>query len=521
MSLSAASREVVEEEQASRERTSLKTALGLSLLAAVALQLTRNKNAEHWVLTGTVLALAASCIWVMAESRGREIKPGRMLITGVMTVLVVLAAAAHLGVLTPMIAFLIVTVYYNSSGDAPYERVIYGFAAAGYALLILLSYFGVLPLTDSVLAMSEQNNRALLGFGVMGEGLLYATYRMARQNRLATLTAMDRLERAQRQVQQRDALLLEARAEIDGARAASTGRHTGSQVDVFRVEEVIGRGATGEVYRAIHVGSDEPAALKILFPHLLDDVHVARYVREAELTRELDSPYILRVLGSGHTQDGCPFVATELLVGEDLSQHLRDHRIMSLKAVVEMVSQVATGLNVAQENGIVHRDLKPPNLFLTRSAQGGRHWKVLDFGVAALARGEGELTRGAAVGTPNYMSPEQTRGESVDHRSDVFALGAIAYRALTGQPAFAAADSMSTMYRVNHVQPMKPSLLVKLPKDVDLVLALALAKEKDVRFRSASTFAAALRDASRGELDEPYRAAARELLERHAWMREV
>lgn len=516
-------RDAVAEEQRARERTSLWTAFWMALLTAVVLQLTRNKNVVHWVLTSTIAALGVGCGVVLLESRsGKPIREHRMLVTGVLTVLVVIAAAAHLGVLTPMIGFLIVTVYYNSSGDAPYERVIYVLSAAGFASLILLSYIGVLPLTDSVLAMAEQNTRALLGFGVVGEGLLYATYRMARENRLATLTAMDRLERAQRQVQQRDALLLEARLEIEGARAGGVGRHTGTVVDEYEVQDVIGRGATGEVYQATHTDSGQPVALKILYPHLLDDVHVARYVREAELTRILDSPHILQFFGDGRTPDGCPYVATELLTGEDLSQHLRERRTMSLSAVVEMIGQIARGLDVAQENGIVHRDLKPQNLFLTSGKGGARVWKVLDFGIASLVEGAGELTRGAAIGTPNYMSPEQTRGLAVDHRSDVFALGSITYRALTGQPAFAAADSMSTMYRVNKVQPAKPSLLARhLPKDVDAVLALALAKNKNKRFRSASTFAAALRDASRSELDEPFRQAAAEELELHRWMHEL
>jgi len=513
---------VVGEEQSARARTSLWTALWLAILAALALQLTRNKNVAHWVLTGTIIALALACAVVLFEARGKKlIAPRRMLVTGVMTVLVTLAATARLGVLTPTFAFLIVTVYYNSSGDSPYEGIIYALSAVGYLALVVLCYVGVIPLTGAVLAMVEQNDRALIGFGVVAEGMLFATYRMAKQNRMATLEAMERLERAQRQVQQREALLLEARAELAGAHAGRHGRFSGMRVGTYRAGELIGRGAMGEVYEAI--GDDGGlAALKILHPELLEDAtHVARFMREAELTLQLESPHIVRVFGSGQTADGCPFVAMELLVGEDLGQHLRERKVMELPAVVEMMQQVARGLDLAQEKGIVHRDLKPQNLFWARDAAGTRQWKVLDFGIAALGEASGELTRGAAVGTPHYMSPEQTRGEAVDHRSDVFALGSISYRALTGQPAFAASDSMAAMYRVNRVQPVRPSLLAPLPPDVDAVIALSLAKDKAQRFRSASTFASALRDASRGELDEPFRAAARALLERHGWMQEI
>ncbi|MFO0567964.1 MAG: serine/threonine-protein kinase [Polyangiaceae bacterium] len=521
-SVSLATTHVVGEEQSARARTSLWTALWLALLAALALQLTRNKNVTHWVLTGTILLLALACSAVLWEARGKAlVDPRRLLITGVMVVLVTLAATARLGVLSPTFAFLIVTVYYNSSGDSPYEGIIYALSAVGYSVVVGLCYFGVLPLTKAVLAMSEQNNRALLGFGIVAEGMLFATYRMAKQNRMATLVAMERLERAQRQVQQRDALLLEARAELAGAHAGRHGRHSGTQVGGYLIGSLVGRGAMGEVYEAT-ASDGSQAALKILHPELLEDAtHVARFVREAELTERLASPHIVKVLGGGKTKDGCPYVAMELLLGEDLGEYLREHRTLALPATVDMVLQVARGLDTAQEKGIVHRDLKPSNLFLARDASGRQSWKVLDFGVAALGEAAGELTRGAAVGTPHYMSPEQTRGEPVDHRSDVFALGAITYRALTGQPAFAASDSMAAMYRVNHVQPTRPSLLVPLPADVDAVIALALAKEKSVRFRSASTFASALRDASRGELDEPFRVAARALLARHPWMREI
>ncbi|MBI3202475.1 MAG: serine/threonine protein kinase [Myxococcales bacterium] len=512
---------VVGEEQSARARTSLWSALWLSLLAGAALQLTRNKNPAHWVLTATIVALALACAGVLLVSRKeRLIPPRRMLLTGVMTVLVTLAATARLGVLTPTFAFLIVTVYYNSSGDSPYEGIIYGLSALGYFALLVLCFVGVLPLTGSVLAMVEQNDRALVGFGVVTEGMLFVTYRMAKRNRLATRTAMDRLERIERQVQQRDALLLEARADLAGANAGRYGRHTGARVAGYEIGTLLGRGAMGEVYAAKD-GTGAPAAIKIMHPELLEDpTHAARFMREAELTRQLDSPHIVRVWAGGTTDDGCPFVAMELLSGEDLGQRLRERRVMELPAVAEMLQQVARGLDAAQEKGIVHRDLKPQNLFWAREGGHGS-WKVLDFGMAVLGEASGELTRGAAVGTPHYMSPEQTRGEPVDHRSDVFALGAICYRALTGQPAFAASDSMAAMYRVNRVQPAKPSWLASVPPDVDRVLALALAKEKDLRFRSASTFAAAFRDAARGELDEPYRRAADALLARHPWMREI
>jgi serine/threonine-protein kinase len=187
-----------------------------------------------------------------------------------------------------------------------------------------------------------------------------------------------------------------------------------------------------------------------------------------------------------------------------------------LRDTVELVTQVSNALNAAQDAGIVHRDLKPQNLFRSE-AEGHSVWKVLDFGVSKVGSASSTLTQGAAVGTPSYMAPEQAQGRDVDHRADLFALGVITYRALTGRPPFTGPDGPATMYNVVHVQPARPGELVDLPEDVDLFLALALAKDRSRRVPSANTYAAALRDAARGELDERLRRDARELLAEQPW----
>jgi serine/threonine-protein kinase len=144
-------------------------------------------------------------------------------------------------------------------------------------------------------------------------------------------------------------------------------------------------------------------------------------------------------------------------------------------------------------------------------------WKLLDFGVSKLRESSATLTQGAAVGTPSYMSPEQVRGEFVDHRTDIFALGAIAYRALTGRPAFTGPDSLSTMYHVHYAQPLRPSSLVDLHPDVDLVFALALAKDRKQRFAAAPEFADALAEAANGALSDLLRRKARTLVLHKPW----
>jgi serine/threonine-protein kinase len=517
--------EALRDEQSVRNRVGLGVTFWTALLGTIVLQITEKKTLAHWALTGAVALLTLSCGAFWYEARdGRPVHHSRMLITGVLIVVVTLACSAHFGLLSPIVVILFVLIEYNANVDFKYNApVIYALSAIGTAVLAVCSYLGFLPLTDSVLALTKQNNRALIGFTVLIESLLFASYRMNRQMREGTRQAMQRLERAQQQIHQRDALLLEARADLDRVHdAARIGRFTEREVGPYTAGEVIGRGATGDVYHAVEKESGEVVALKVLHPHLLEESSmVERFMREADLAGRLDSPHLVKIRGTGKTTDGSPYIAMEFLRGEDLSALLRREKTLELPGVLEMVAQIARGLSVAQESGIVHRDLKPQNVFLAKSGEGGKVWKLLDFGVAAFAHGSGELTRGAAVGTPNYMSPEQAQGKSVDHRSDVFSLGVIAYRALTGRPAFTAQNQTATMFHVSRTQPQRPGALANLPEDVDFVFAIALAKTPEKRFSSANTFAAAFRDASRGELDEPHREAARHILGVHPWGREI
>jgi serine/threonine-protein kinase len=171
-----------------------------------------------------------------------------------------------------------------------------------------------------------------------------------------------------------------------------------------------------------------------------------------------------------------------------------------------MVRHVGAGLTAAAAAGIVHRDIKPQNLFFHHGA-----WKILDFGVARLEDHGDTLTSGNVVGTPSYMAPEQARGQPVDHRTDLYALAACAYRALTGHPPHAAGEIAETLYRVVHTAPRRP------PDDVDYVLALGLAKRADDRFTTAREFADALAAALADELPVVLRARADALVRRGAW----
>jgi serine/threonine-protein kinase len=166
--------------------------------------------------------------------------------------------------------------------------------------------------------------------------------------------------------------------------------------------------------------------------------------------------------------------------------------------------------------GIVHRDIKPENIFRCHDPKGPR-WVVLDFGVSKVKGGTGTLTGGGMVGTPRYMAPEQARGALVDPRADIFSLGAIAYRCLSGHHAFDAEDALAALVQVMGDQPLRPSAHVSLPSDLELVLATALAKDPSRRFATVAELARALGAASHGRLDEKRRREAASLLRLEPW----
>lgn len=264
--------------------------------------------------------------------------------------------------------------------------------------------------------------------------------------------------------------------------------------------------------------------MKVLHSSVLGEpTHVERFFREARVSSGLSSPHVVKVLDSGYAADGTPYLAMELLQGADLSRLLRERSRMSSSEVLELVSHASHALTTAHEAGIVHRDLKPQNLFLAEDAANGPAlWRVLDFGISKIAEAGGTLTHGGAVvGTPRYMSPEQARGHAVDRRSDVFSLGVVTYRVLTGRPPFAGHDSMATMYQIMHVQPANPDDFMTEHGDVELALALVLAKDRARRFQTVAEFSHALAAAVRGELEPRLRDAARELLANEPWGSEV
>jgi serine/threonine-protein kinase len=353
----------------------------------------------------------------------------------------------------------------------------------------------------------------LLQIGFLGAFLLgRGTYRASRD-------AIAKMQKAMLLAAQREALLHEARQDLDRALAIdAAGRFTDHTFGSYRLGHVIGRGGMGEVYEAFHTETGSVAAVKLLAHRELGNPQsVERFVREVRTVQKLSSPHVVRVLAASSERDEIPFLVMERLRGHDLAHHLRSGK-MSPAALIDMLAQVGAALEEAWAKGIVHRDLKPQNLFLADGDGGKPTWKVLDFGVAALDDHAGTLTQGKVVGTPAYMAPEQARGERVDHRADVYALAAISYRWLTGRPVCTGKDLHNALYQTVHVMPQQPtSLLAELHVDVDAVLAIALSKQPNDRWNSVGELRVTLAAAFDGKLDPRTRRRAADLVAKHPW----
>jgi serine/threonine-protein kinase len=252
---------------------------------------------------------------------------------------------------------------------------------------------------------------------------------------------------------------------------------TPSQIDRYVVERELGHGAFGTVYRARHAVTGRPVALKVLHPrHATDAEMVERFFREARAAASTMSPYIVDVLDASIAEGGAPFLALELLEGEDLEQHLAGRDRLAILDAIEIARDIAAGVADAHKGGIVHRDLKPANVFLARMPDGTRRAKVLDFGMSKLADpllgGSARTATGAIMGTPLYMAPEQLKGgaRTVEAAADVYALGAILFRLLTGRPTHDARTIEELLVRklthpvqsVAELAPGVPSTLVHL-----------------------------------------------------------
>ena len=511
---SASPTEAMRLEEIARARVFLKVVVVTSISGLIAALATRgDRVAELVQMSGCMLTLAGA-LWMLRAVDPERYSAKEMLGPALVITFGAFGGVYYWGCASPVAAMITYGIYYFSLGaNTRLTTSMYVLVAILHAAFAVGIMTGTIQ--DRGLISMPAGTFDQFAILLVIEFLYAITFFTARVSQRVTLDHVSRLEKAVRGVTQREALLAEARAELDRAlKVGGPGRFSDQQVGSFRLGLLIGRGGMGEVYEAKRVGDGGEAAVKLLHPGTLGEpTHVARFVREAETAGRLDSPHVVRVLEVGTTSGEIPFLAMERLRGRDLAHHLRRKRRLELAEAAELAEHVAAGLEAARAGGIVHRDLKPHNVFLAASE---RRWKILDFGVSKVG-GTGTLTRGHVIGTPAYMAPEQARGEDVDHRADVYSLAAILYRAVTGHPAFTGKDVPTTLYDVVFRVPTQPSILAPLPADVDRVLALGLAKEPRDRFETATELAAWFARAVRDELMPEQRRRADDVANRHPW----
>ena len=297
----------------------------------------------------------------------------------------------------------------------------------------------------------------------------------------------------------------------------------------YQVEQLLGKGGMGEVYRATHLGTKRTVAVKVIHPQLSAyDQFVARFRREAEAAGRLRHPNVVDVtdFGIAQTTNGpVAYLVMEYLDGCTLAEIVAEEGALPIAWVIDILEQVCAAVEEAHRAGIIHRDLKPDNIWLEPNGRGGYTVKVLDFGLVKLGDRE-EIGRastpinadlseigeesatlikpmaiqdesltalGSVMGTPSYMSPEQCRGDHLDARSDIYSLGVVAYRLLTGETPFSGSPhEVIELHKTAEPPPIREKNR-KLPRKMARIVMSALAKDPAQRPQSAAGFAAALR----------------------------
>jgi serine/threonine-protein kinase len=273
---------------------------------------------------------------------------------------------------------------------------------------------------------------------------------------------------------------------FDTVEDAGQGVEPGALVGEYRIEGELGAGGMGRVYAAIHPVIAKRAAIKVLHPELSrDPAAVERFVREARVVNEIGHPNIVDIFAFGTLADGRNYFVMEQLRGESLKARMQRARL-SLDEVRAVLATIATALEAAHKVGVVHRDLKPDNVFLVDVEDAPAPLvKLLDFGIAKLLVDDRRLERtetGAFMGTPAYISPEQARGENVDHRTDIYALGVMAFELLTGRLPFTGTSVAEVVAK--HLMEAPPSMCgigAQVPEELDAMVGAMLAKEPSQR----------------------------------------
>lgn len=265
----------------------------------------------------------------------------------------------------------------------------------------------------------------------------------------------------------------------------------------YRVIKPLGEGGMGQVYLAEHEAIEKKVALKVLKREYSEkpDI-VTRFQQEAISASRIKHPNVLDVFDFGQLDNGCFFLAMEFLEGHDLAVELEQQRVLSPERGVRIALQICRALSAAHSKGVVHRDMKPENVFLQRTADGEEIVKIVDFGIAQLRTAEEaaasqpqrrRLTKtGMIFGTPEYMAPEQVTGEPVDHRADLYAMGAVLYECVTGRTPLTADTPYQMIARLLEDAPDPPSVYcADVPEALEVLILQLLAKQAAARPQTA------------------------------------
>jgi len=278
------------------------------------------------------------------------------------------------------------------------------------------------------------------------------------------------------------------------------------QFGPYRLDQIIGRGGMGEVYRAYDTLHERVVAIKLLLESLsADPDYRARFEREARIAAGLREQHIIPIHRFGEI-DGRLFIDMRLVDGEDLGKVLAREGALEPRRAVGILAQLAAALDAAHQANLIHRDIKPANVLLADHARGTADAVYLvDFGIARDSTAVTSLTvTGAAVGTPDYMAPERFTAGRIDRRADIYALGCLFYEMLTGSKPFAGGEYPALLYKHLNAEPPKPSAArAGVPAALDAVVARSMAKNPESRFASAGELAAAAEDALDGTAARP------------------
>jgi serine/threonine-protein kinase len=272
---------------------------------------------------------------------------------------------------------------------------------------------------------------------------------------------------------------------------------TGDVIAGYRLDELVGRGGMGVVFRATHIALERQGAVKLIAPELaLNEEFRMRFQRESRLAASIDHPNVIPIFDAGE-EDGQLYVAMRFVDGTDLAALVASRDGLSPEEAVDVIAQVGAALDAAHRRGLVHRDVKPGNVLL-ESGPSGAHAYLTDFGlVKAVGAASGVLTRtGQWLGTPDFAAPEQIHGRDVDARTDVYSLGCMLYHAVAGKPPFEGDTEVAKIFA--HLSKAPPALTEAAPEApaaLDDVIRTALEKDPDARYPSAGELVSAAKRA--------------------------